>query len=309
MRKIIRLPILLLIVLLLTGCSGKKEMQQTQESSGTKIYYIDSKTSKIVSEDYNLEATTIVGKINELLEALRKPPENMLYKNALPEEISIKKTTFTEDGRLTINFDTNYSSLTGIPEVLGRATIVKTLCQISEVEYIEFYVNDQPLMDSNGVVVGLMTEDDFIDSIESETNYQASLYFANREGDGLIEYVTNIYYTGTGTIEELVIKQLINGPTEIGMFPTIPEGTTLLNVTTKEGICYVDFNEKFLEKIPEIKDEIAIYSVVNSLVDLPNRNISKVQFLINGKVEPTYRESFPFNEFFERNLSLIESSK
>ena len=152
MRKIIRLPILLLIVLLLTGCSGKKEMQQTQESSGTKIYYIDSKTSKIVSEDYNLEATTIVGKINELLEALRKPPENMLYKNALPEEISIKKTTFTEDGRLTINFDTNYSSLTGIPEVLGRATIVKTLCQISEVEYIEFYVNDQPLMDSNGVV-------------------------------------------------------------------------------------------------------------------------------------------------------------
>ena len=93
------------------------------------------------------------------------------------------------------------------------------------------------------------------------------------------------------------------------MYPTIPEGTTLLNVTTKEGICYVDFNEKFLEKIPEITNETAIYSVVNSLMELPKRNISKVQFLINGEVVPTYREGFAFDGYFERNLSLIKSTK
>ena len=141
------------------------------------------------------------------------------------------------------------------------------------------------------------------------TNYPVSLYFANKKGDGLIESTANINYNGTGSIEELVIKQLINGPTEIGMYPTIPEGTTLLNVTTKEGICYVDFNEKFLEKIPEITNETAIYSVVNSLMELPKRNISKVQFLINGEVVPTYREAFAFDGYFERNLSLIKSTK
>ena len=53
-----------------------------------------------------------------------------------------------------------------------------------------------------------------------------------------------------------MINQIINGPTELGLYPTVPEGTTLLNVTTKESICYVDLNEKFLEKLPNISDEV-----------------------------------------------------
>ncbi|HBI73225.1 MAG TPA: hypothetical protein DEG06_00520 [Lachnospiraceae bacterium] len=309
MKKTMALQLLMLIMVLLTGCSDTKNPEQVDQSGETKIYYIDSKTSEIVSENYSMTSDTTKQQVEELLSMLRQPPKTALYKNALPENVTVKKTSYSEDGRLTIHFDSNYSALTGIQEVLCRATIVKTLCQIKEVEYIEFYVNDQPLIDSNGAVVGLMTADDFIDSIESETNYPVSLYFANKKGDGLIESTANINYNGTGSIEELVIKQLINGPTEIGMYPTIPEGTTLLNVTTKEGICYVDFNEKFLEKIPEITNETAIYSVVNSLMELPKRNISKVQFLINGEVVPTYREGFAFDGYFERNLSLIKSTK
>lgn len=311
MMKKIALNIFMLIVMVFTfaGCSNNKQKDQSDLSDETKIYYIDLKTAQMVTESYTMKATTVEQKVRELLQMLRQPPHTTLYKNAVPENITIKKIDFSEDGRLTINFDSNYSTLVGIPEVLCRATIVKTLSQIEEVEYIEFYVNDQPLIDSNGVVIGLMTANDFIESIELETNYQVSLYFANAEGDGLVEYITTINYNGTGTIEELVIKQLINGPTEVGMLPTIPEGTTLLNVTTKEGICYVDFNEKFLEKIPDITNETAIYSIVNSLVELPKRNISKVQFLINGEVVPTYREGFPFDGYFERNLTLIQSTK
>lgn len=306
MKKHMVIHLLLLLTILLTACSGNNGQI---DSDFNKIYYIDSKSSAIVSEDYTITSKTTQEMIDELLNMLTEPPKNVVYKNGIPDNVSIKSTSITNEGRLTINFDSNYSSLVGISEVLCRATIVKTLSQIKDVEYIEFYVNDQPLMDSNGVVVGLMTTEDFIESIESNTNYQASLYFANRKGNGLIEYSTSINYTGTGSIEELVIKQLINGPTVIGMYATIPEGTTLLNVSTKEGVCSVDFNESFLEKIPDISNEVAIYSIVNTLVELPNRNISKVQFLINGKVVSTYRENFPFDEFFERNLTLIEESK
>lgn len=306
MKKHMVINLLLLLITLLTACSGNNGQM---DSDFNKIYYIDSKSSAIVSEDYTITSETTQEMIDELLKMLKEPPKNVVYKNGIPDNVSIKSTSITNEGRLTINFDSNYSSLVGISEVLCRAAIVKTLSQIKDVEYIEFYVNDQPLMDSYGVVVGLMTTEDFIESIESNTNYQASLYFANRKGDGLIEYSTSINYTGTGSIEELVIKQLINGPTVIGMYATIPEGTTLLNVSTKEGVCSVDFNESFLEKIPDISNEVAIYSIVNTLVELPNRNINKVQFLINGKVVSTYRENLQFDEFFERNLTLIEESK
>lgn len=307
MRKLIAIIFILLMIMVLGACDKKENDNITSDESVIDLYYIDTKTSGIVSESYPMQATTKEEQVSELLNALKQGPKNMVYKSALPDNVVVKESYFNKDGRLTINFESSYSELSGIPEVLCRATIVKTLSQIAEVEYIEFIVNGQLLKDSNGILVRFMTEEDFIENTGDETNYKVKLYFTNEEGTTLIEFISDIYYTGTGSIEELVIKQLINGPTESGMYKTIPEGTTLLNVTTKEGICYVDFNEKFLEKLPNIADEITIYSIVNSLVELPN--INKVQFTINSVVQKTYHEGTAFNVSFERKLDLIEGSK
>jgi germination protein M len=172
---------------------------------------------------------------------------------------------------------------------------------------VQINVNGSPLIDSNGDVVGLLTADYFIDNTEASTPYRIKLYYANRKGDALVEYDTDVYYTGTTSLEELAIKQLINGPTEIGMYNTIPEGTVLLNVTKNDGICTVDFNEKFLEKLPDISEQVAIYSVVNTLVELPD--IKKVQFAINSQVVKTIWDDIPFDVLFERNLDIIEATK
>ena len=301
------ITMLLLIFLSLAACDKDKE-NPSDQTSEYEIYYINSKTSEIVSEKYYAVSTTSDQLIEELLKALRVEPKNVVYKKALPDNVTIKDFTFSKaDGQITINFDSNYNDLVGIPEVLCRAIIVKTLSQIPGLEYVVFSVSGQPLKDSSENVVKLMTEDDFIQSSGAETSYKVSLFFANEDGDALVKSEMNMYYTGSDSIEELVIKQLINGPIEKGFYDTIPEGTTLLNVTTKEGICYVDFNEKFLEKISAITDDVAIYSVVNSLVGLPD--INKVQFYINGDVRQTFRDNTVFDGLFERNLSIIEGSE
>lgn len=307
MKKCFGISIILIIMILFSACSNDRNKQAEEKEIDFNIYYINSKTFEIVSEIYRTTTTNRLELVNELMDVLRKGPDKITYKKALPDSVKIKEFVFNEDDRLTINFDTSYNDLTGISEILCRATVVKTLCQINGIEYVEFYVNGQPLKNIDGSIVGLMTQDRFLESTGTQTYYKVSLFFANKEGDALIETDTNIHYTGTGSIEELVIKQLINGPTENGLYNTIPEGTTLLNVSTKEGICYVDFNEKFLEKVPNItNDELVIYSVVNTLVELPNSKISKVQFLINGAVQEKYRESIDFNGIFERNLNLVE---
>ena len=210
-----------------------------------------------------------------------------------------------DNDQLIINFDSKYGELKGIQEICG-ATIVKTMCQIPGIDFVLFNVNDQPLVDSNGIQIGLMTAEFFVENTGAETNYNVTLYFANEAGDLLKKTTRNIYYTGTSTIEEHVINQIINGPTEIGLYPTVPEGTTLLNVSTKEKICYVDLNEKFLEKLPGITEEVAIYSIVNSLVELPG--INRVQFRINGEIVETYH-NLPFGVLFERNLAINEDNQ
>lgn len=295
--------LMLLSVMLLTACQNNKDDMKDKENRFS-IYYIDTKTSGMVSEAYLAEGRSKEELIEELLKVIKKDPKNLSYRKTVPDTVTVKSLEINDkEATLIINFETTYLDLSGIAEVLARASIVKTLSQIEGVDYIKFVVNGQPLIDSNGIQIGLMTHEDFIEKTGTEMNYQAVLYFADKDGKSLVAADTTIYYTGASSIEEMVINQLINGPLEAGMLATIPAGTALLNVTTKEGICYVDFNDKFLDANPGVNDKVIIYSIVNSLVELPN--ITKVQFMINSTLRDSYRDVSDFNGFFERNLEII----
>ena len=63
---------------------------------------------------------------------------------------------------------------------------------------------------------------------------------------------------------------------------------------------------KFLEKLPDVTDGVAIYSIVNSLVELPG--INKVQFRINGQPAETFHNT-NLGVLFERNLAINEDNQ
>ena len=158
----------------------------------------------------------------------------------------------------------------------------------------------------------MMKAGDFIDNTADSEYYtqsaSVSVYFANEDGTALRESHRQVLYNGNITIEQLVIEQLIGGPIEqesaAGMYATIPAGTQLSKINTKDGICYVDLNEKFLEKLDGVQEQVVLYSIVNSLVELPN--VNKVQIRIGGELRKTY-QSVEMPEMFERNLDLIET--
>lgn len=311
--KTIYIFMILLIPIILTGCTSKSKTKgDVSKDNIKKIYYVDTNETKIVSQDYTPAGKTKEDLVKEYLEALNEEPKDITMKKALPENVQVEEFFFNEDGRLTLNFDSDYKSLTGISEVFCRATIVKTLSQIKEVEYIEFYVNGQPLMGANEKPIGLMEGSDFIDNTRAEDVF-VTIYYANKKGKALVESNLKISYDGNRSIEQLIIQQLISGPEVIEgpiekeMKKSIPDGTELIKVTTKDGICYVDFNDKFMNNIPKVNDEVVIYSVVNSLVELSG--INKVQFTINGEIKKNYGDGIPFDGFFERNLEIVEGSK
>ena len=158
--------VLLLLVAMLTSCSdGNKVVNKLDNEY--HVYYLDSKSSGIVSETYVPLGSTKEQLVTELLDALQTDPSNMVYKRALPEDVTIRDYSFVND-QLILNFDTKYSELKEIPEVLCRATIVKTLCQIPGIDFVMFNVNGQPLIDTNGVQMGLMTAEFFIENTGAE---------------------------------------------------------------------------------------------------------------------------------------------
>ncbi|MDF2952611.1 MAG: hypothetical protein K0S18_2194 [Anaerocolumna sp.] len=309
-RKLLKyrlLPLLILIGILSFGCSKDNDLEQDNIAEASmQVYYTDTNSTKIIGVDYKPTGKTKEALVDEFLDALSTDPADITMKKAKPEDVKVLQYTFNEGGILTINFSSDYSSLTGLNEILCRATIVKTLSQIEGVDYIEFYINGLPLMGNNDKPVGFMKGTDFIDDTDAEKVY-VKIYYSNEEGDALVESNLLITYNGNRSIEQMIIQQLINGPIEDNMIHTMPEGTELIKVTTKDNICYVDFNKKFLDKVPGIGEEVVIYSVVNSLDELST--INKVQFTIDGATRATYGDKIPFDGLFERNLEIVEESK
>lgn len=303
MKRFLVILLLLSLVMMLGACRNR-DKANPENSTEVGVYYVNTKTSALVCEKYQMISTKQKEQIDELLYMLKLAPENLLYKSAMMDVAVVREYYFNDDGSLTIDFEPSYTELTGIPEVLCRAAIVKTLSQLKGVEYIQFYVNGQPLLDSEGNLVGIMTKEDFIDN--TGTEIKVKLYFADEKGETLVEYLKEITYNGTGSLEEMVIKELMEGPEQIGMLRTIPEGTVLNKVEMKEGICYVDFNKKFMDKISGLSDEVAIYSIVNTLVELPY--IKKVQFQINGDKPSLFGDGLSLDGYFERDLSLLKES-
>lgn len=300
--------IIFLLGISLCACSGKNE-----EYKGYYIYCVDANETRIEGEKYTPKAKETDKLIQEFLNRLTKDPQNISLKKAIPENVQLDEYNLNSDSDLCLYWPASYGNYTGIAEILRRAAIVKTLCQVSGVNTVEFYVAGQPLTDSNMNAVGFMTAETFIDNTGKEAYTQTSnltIYFGNDKGTRLKKVSVKVTSDATIPLEQLALKQLIAGPaavkniSEPNLRKTIPEGTKINKISIKENTCYLDLSEAFLEKPDDISDDVAIYSVVNTLAELPN--INKVQFSINGEQVLFYDEHVGFGEPFEANLDIIE---
>ncbi len=306
-RRKMRICLFLVFLCLpvLCACRQKKQKEISGEGVYT-IYYKNPGGTKLMSENYRASGTDDTTLVRELLGEMRVHPEEIELVSVFPENLSVAKYE-REGAFLTLYFDSLYTELDPVSEILLRAAVVKTMCQIPGVSYVSFYVNDQPLMDANGAPAGIMQADTFVENLnenlESMQPVTLILYFANQEGDLLYETERTVLYNSDMPLEKVVVNQLIQGPSSDDFYPTLPENLTLLGITVKDGICYVDFDSSFISGAQDVKDYIPIYSVVNSLSELTN--VSKVQITINGSTDVKFRENISFSTVFERNLDYV----
>ena len=307
-KKILLLAIFVFMVACMTGCGD-----DTQDSSGGRtysVYYVNNEETGIFSKSYQTATEDGQELLDELMGQLAVISEKKEYKAPLSGDFAILGYTL-ESGQLAINFDEHYKEMDSIKEILVRAAIVRTLSQVKDVSYISFAVNNEPLMDNGGAVVGNMSADMFIDNEGNEINtyekVNLHLYFANETGDRLVEEnQRNVVYNSNISIEKLVVEKLIEGPLSEGSYPTINPDTRIVSVTVKDRICYVNLDEVFLNQPYNVTSDVTIYSITNSLVELPN--VSKVQISINGETSVFYKESVSLTTLFERNLDLITNA-
>jgi germination protein M len=69
----------------------------------------------------------------------------------------------------------------------------------------------------------------------------------------------------------------------------------------------VNLSKGFLEKKENISPEVTIYSIVNSLVELPM--VNKVQISVDGNSNIMYMEKVSLSQALERNLEIMENAQ
>ncbi len=312
--------LLFLSLLLLCGCGPKslssgQLLQEEPPSDQYQIYYTNGEETMLLSAPHTAEETQTEGLIYELFDAMNQVPEEGGYKKVRPDNMNaFYQYQLNDSGVLTLYYDDTYTVLQGVKEVLYRAAVVETMTQIPGVNYVEFYVDDVPLLDAAGNQLGYMSSDDFLDNTNGALNYYQTtdmvLYFADMKGSSLVPIHIRTVYDGTCTMEQLVVTQLIRGPEVISGLEegtvrrTVPEDTVINKVSISEGICYLDLSEEFLQPIQGISPELELYSIVNSLTEL--KTVSQVQFTINGEMKTTFQTLEGFDQFFERSLELIQ---
>lgn len=311
MLKIRQIGMLIMLCILFVACDKREDVSSSQLQD---IYYLDSEMTQLVKEEYevNHNSTDIAELAKELLKAM-KESEDTKNKSAIGKDVEITDVRYKES-KLEVYFSATYNGRSGTEEILSRAAIVQTLCGIKGVDYVEFYVEDQPLMLS-GATVGLMNDQSFISDLNQNKVQHAkpvTLYFSNKTGDGLKAIQTSVNYESAAPLAKMLMEKLIQGEETIAnmkrsgdIIPTIPPDTVLNNLTVRDNICYLDFSKEFNSLMKGIRSDVVVYSIVNTLCELPD--INHVQITVEGEPQEKYGEMDGFHLALERKLDLVTS--
>lgn len=301
-----RYEMILLMILMLFALCGCSEEESIHTENTYAVYFEGAEAYSLTTEYREVFGEDIQELAFNLLEAMGAP-EKWGNTSLFPQTGLVSRVNLENGDVLNVYMTEQYSQLSVSDEVLLRAGVVKTLIQLEEVQYVAFYVNEQPLIDVTGKPVGIMSADSFLDSRgENLSNYEQvelTLYYGNPAGTGLIETMQETTISGTFSKERQVVNALLTGPDTDGLVGTMPQGTSLISVSVKNNICYVNFNSNFLTGDLAVSPDVTIYSLVNSLTDLSN--ISKVQIMVEGDSSKKFCETIPLNVPFERNLDYV----
>ena len=306
LKKSLHLSAALVLALTVLFAAGCGQTVREPAATGTGIYYLDEDGMGTTRVAFEPEGGGAAEMASSYLTALKTAPAGSVLKPLLPETVALKSSRL-DGALLTLDFSEAYLKIGRADEVLLRSGYVRTLIQVPGIDYVLFTVNGEPLMRDDGSAVGPMNADTFIEnagkSVNAYLQHDITLYFANENGSSLVAEGRSIYYNSNKPLEWAIVERLIAGPKAGNSYRTIAAETQIISVATQDRTCYVNLNEAFNISRPAVTDEVAIYSIVNSLCR--NCDIDNVQIAIGGSTAVTYGEGTDLNRLFQMNKGLI----
>ena len=87
---------------------------------------------------------------------------------------------------------------------------------------------------------------------------------------------------------------------------TLPSAFKVFGFSVKDVTCHVNLDKNFLTETMDMEAYIPVYSIVNSLAELPG--VQRVQILVDGESDVMFQDVISLKEPLERRLEYIGGS-
>lgn len=305
-KKVILAVLSVVIILVASGLGIYKGFQKNSSEKTLKIYFLNKTATDIVTEERHMDGDN--DKLLDLLiEEILKGPDSGKNKPVVGKNTVVKSKKKT-DTYITVDFSKEFLRESDTENMLSVYAISRTLCQVEKVTDVMVTVEGEPVKTPDGATIGYLKNNDI--NLENDTftndSKNITLYFAKKDGSGLAKEVRTIKITDTKPIEWYVVAELIKGPVNKDLKGTLSKDTELMAVETAKSTCHITFKnfiEKNMSKPDSFESELAVYSVVNSLLEL--EDVGSVRFLFDGKTAEMVGK-FNFSEEFGKNSDIIK---
>ena len=150
-------------------------------------------------------------------------------------------------------------------------------------------------------------------SFTSEQNRrEVTLFFQETESESLGAEKLKIFLTSSVADQaKQIVVELVNGPLEKGLLPTLPPQTRLRGLyLDRSGTAYVDLSGELVDYHPGGTDEeiATIFSIVDSLIyNLPQ--IKRVHILVNGEERDTLKSHLDLRRDYSKDMSIVDMDR
>lgn len=280
--------------------------QKKADDYAYNLYFLSSDDGAFgfKAEKHYLNYTSDETIAKALINILISGPKSRDLVSPFPENlrlVSLKKT----GNVIYINYSKQYLDLTAFEMNLADYCVIKSLSGISGISRFSFSVEGGPHPISGYKFVSL---ENFIpdkDSFKIFTK-NITLYYPSEDYSSLIARNITFSIHGHEAIEKKVLSMLMYGTEHSNLRLKLPLNTFLYSVSVINNTVNLNFTEEFLEYANEensMRGKLTIYSIVNSLTELPN--INNVKFEVEGKPISVYA-GINLDEPLTRNKDFIK---
>jgi hypothetical protein len=287
-----------------------RNVSVTEGTISYNIYYVNTSEQKLDIEErivnYVDDDSTM---FNTVVDEFTSGPSSTNQKLALPSEFKIKSKKFNKKTAY-IDLESSFNNLKNTDQILSLGSLVYTLTDMSFIDGVIVTVNGKPVLSQEGQDPILLNRQNVRNNpvIDPEkTEWQTvTLYFSDRSGAKLVSEQRSVEIKKSLSLEYQIVEQLIIGPDKKMLKSAIPEKTSIRDIKTENGICYVNLSKDFINSNPVgiTTDTVKIYSIVDSLTELSS--VNKVQFLIEGEKVNEVNDNIDFSKPFDRNNEILK---